>query len=393
MNQAYVVSTVRTPVGKAYKGSFAKTRPDDLAAVAMREAIKRVPGLKDEDIDDIIMGCAMPEGEQGMNVARIAQMRAGIPPQITAMTVNRFCASGLQAIAQGMESVKLGNADVILAGGTETMTMIPMGGNKISPNPHLADHYPQIYISMGVTAEKVADRWKISREDQDAFSYNSQMKAVKAQQEGKFDEEIVPVTVTTTVGGKGFETKSTEVVVTADDGPRADTTLEGLAKLKPAFRPNGSVTAGNSSQMSDGAAATVVMSETKIKELGVTPMARFVDYVVAGCDPDVMGIGPAFSIPKLLKKTGMKMNDIGLFELNEAFAAQSVMVLRELDMDPSIVNVNGGAVALGHPLGCTGAKLTSTLLYEMKRRGVRYGVVAMCIGGGMGAAGLFELVN
>ncbi len=392
MSDAFIVSAVRTPVGKAFKGSFVQTRPDDLAAVAMREAIQRVSGLDEAEIDDIILGCAMPEGEQGMNVARIAQLRAGIPETVPALTINRFCSSGLQAIAFAADRIKSGGADVILAGGAETMSMIPMGGNKIAPNPYLVDNYPEVYINMGLTAENVADRYQVSREDQDRFSLSSHEKAVKAIQDGKFDDETVAVTVKHTVADKGYKTTSKEWQVIVDEGPRSDTGYESLAKLRPAFKMNGSVTAGNSSQMSDGAAASIVMSERKAKELGVEPMARFVGFALAGVRPEVMGIGPALAVPKLLKQTGVKLSEIGLFELNEAFAAQSLMVIRELDLDPQRVNVNGGAIALGHPLGCTGAKLTATLLYEMKRRNERYGIVTMCIGGGMGAAGLFELI-
>jgi len=392
MADAYIVSSVRTPVGKAYKGGFAATRPDDLAAIAMNEAIARVPGLTSEHIEDIILGCAMPEGEQGMNVARIAQMRAGLPDSIPALTVNRFCASGLQAIAFAAERIRNADADVILAGGTESMTMVPMGGNKVAPNPHLVDQHPEIYINMGLTAENVADRYDVSRADQDAFSLESHRRAIAAQETGKFDDELVPVNVTHTLLN-GAKPKERTFTVDRDEGPRGDTSLEALAGLKPAFKINGSVTAGNSSQMSDGAAAAVLMSESKMRELGAKPLARFAGFALAGCPPEIMGIGPALAVPKLLAKTGLKIADIGLFELNEAFAAQSLMVIRELGLDPAVVNVNGGAIALGHPLGCTGAKLTATLLYEMRRRGVKYGVVTMCIGGGMGAAGLFELVD
>lgn len=393
MSNAYVVSAVRTPVGKAKRGSFVNVRPDDLAALAMEEAVKRVKGLDPAAIEDIIMGCAMPEGEQGMNVARIAQHRAGLPNSIPAQTINRFCASGLQSIGFCADRIKTGGADVMLAGGTETMSMIPMGGNKIAPNPHLVDNYPNAYIRMGITAEKVAEKYGINREDQDLFALASHEKAVKAIQEGKFKDEIIPVTVTHTVAGKGYKTQSSEFVVEHDEGPRGDTNIEALAQLKPAFKIGGSVTAGNSSQMSDGAAAAIIMSERKVEELGIKPLARFVDYAVAGCDPEIMGIGPAYAVPKLLEKTGLKLDDIGLFELNEAFASQSLAVIRELNLDPAKVNVNGGAIALGHPLGCTGAKLTATLLYEMRRRGEKYGIVTMCVGGGMGAAGLFELVD
>lgn len=391
MEPAYIVSAVRTPVGKAYKGSFANFRPDDLAALAMNEAVARAKGLKPEDIEDIILGCAMPEGEQGMNVARIAQMRAQLPDTIPALTINRFCASGLQAIAFGMDRIKNGDADVILAGGTESMTMIPMGGMKVAPNPFLVDNHPGVYINMGLTAENVAAKYDISREDQDAFSLRSHQRALAAQEAGRFADEIVPVTVEhTLLNGKGTKTRSHTVA--QDEGPRADTSLPALAKLGPAFKMKGSVTAGNSSQMSDGAAAVVIMSEKKVKELGLEPLGRFVDFATAGCPPEIMGIGPALAVPKLLAKTGLKVEDIDLFELNEAFASQSLMVIRELGLDEDKVNVNGGAIALGHPLGCTGAKLTATLLYEMKRRQARYGIVTMCIGGGMGAAGLFERV-
>lgn len=391
MGNVYVASSVRTPVGKAHRGSFANVRPDDLAAIAMKEAINRVEGLKPEEIEDIIIGCAMPEGEQGMNVARIAQMRAGLPETIPALTINRFCASGLQAIGFAADRIKTGGADVILAGGAETMSMIPMGGNKIAPNPYLVDNYPEVYINMGLTAEKVAEKWNISREDQDAFSLESHNRALAAQKAGRFDDEIVPVPVTHKIlKGRKVEEKTFEVK--ADEGPRASD-LAGLARLNPAFRMGGSVTAGNSSQMSDGAAAAILLSERKVEELGVKPLLRFVDYALAGVRPEIMGIGPALAIPALMEKTGLKQEDIGLFELNEAFAAQSLMVVRELGLDPEKVNVNGGAIALGHPLGCTGAKLTATLAYEMRRRGEKYGVVTMCIGGGMGMAGLFELVQ
>ncbi|CAM2065542.1 Acetyl-CoA C-acyltransferase [Sulfidibacter corallicola] len=391
MGNVYVVSTVRTPVGKANKGSFVHTRPDDLAAVAMKEAVDRAKGLNPADIEDIILGCAMPEAEQGMNVARIAQMRAGLPDTVPALTINRFCASGLQAIAFGADRIKNGDADAILAGGTETMSMIPMGGNKIAPNPYLVENAPEVYINMGLTAEKVAEKYDVSREDQDGFALESHNKALKAIAEGRFEEEIVPVPVTiNTKNGRKVDTRT--LTVKQDEGPRASD-MAGLAKLKPAFKMTGSVTAGNSSQMSDGAAAAVLMSERKVEELGLKPMARFVDYATTGCRPEIMGIGPALAVPKLLDKVGLKLEDIGLFELNEAFAAQSLMVIRDLGLNEEIVNVNGGAIALGHPLGCTGAKLTATLVHEMRRRDVKYGIVTMCVGGGMGAAGLFELVS
>ena len=391
MEKVFIVSAARTPVGKAYKGSLATVRPDDLAGLAMKAAIERSNGIDPAQIEDIIMGCAMPEGEQGMNVARIAQMRAGIPVEVPAITVNRFCSSGLQAVAYAADRIKLGDADVVLAGGVESMTMIPMGGNKISPNPTLVDEYPEIYTGMGITAEKVAEKYGISREDQDIFALTSHNRALEAQKTGRFDDELVPVTVEHKFMSNGIKAETKTFVLKQDEGPRASN-LEGLATLKPAFKIGGSVTAGNASQMSDGAAALILVSAKKMKMEGLKPLARFVDFVVAGCAPEIMGIGPALAIPKLLKKTGLSLADIGLFELNEAFAAQSLMVIRELGLNPDLVNVNGGAIALGHPLGCTGAKLSTTLIYEMRKRGTRYGIVSMCIGGGMGAAGLFELV-
>jgi len=390
MEKAYIVSAARTPVGKAYKGSLVNERPDDLAGLVMKEAINRA-GVKPEEIDDVIMGCAMPEGEQGMNVARIAQMVAGIPVEVPAITINRFCSSGLQSLAYAADRIKLGDADLIVAGGTESMTMIPMGGNKIAPNPTLVDECPEVYTSMGITAENVAVKYDISRQDQDAFAVMSNQRALDAVESGRFDDEIVPVEVVTKSFVKGTKTEIKTKVLKRDEGPRTST-VEGLGKLKPAFKMGGTVTAGNSSQMSDGAAALVLASGSKCEKDGLKPLARFVDFVVAGCAPEVMGIGPAYAIPKLLKKAGLNVEDIDLFELNEAFAAQSLMVLRELGLDQEKVNVNGGAIALGHPLGCTGAKLTTSLIYEMQRRKAKYGIVTMCIGGGMGAAGLFELV-
>ena len=391
MEDVFVTSAVRTPVGKAFKGSFAQVRPDDLAASVMGEAINRTKGLEPDAIEDIILGCAMPEGEQGMNVARIAQMRAGIPDGTPALTINRFCASGLQAIAFGADRIKSGGAHVILSGGTESMSMIPMGGNKVAPNPNIVDRRPEVYINMGLTAENVAAKYSVSREDQDVFSLSSHEKALRAQNEGLFEDELLPIEVTRTLV-KGTSGQSHSSTVSADEGPRRGSTIADLGKLRPAFKVNGSVTAGNSSQMSDGAAAVVLMSGSKVTEMGVKPLAKFVDFAVAGCPPEVMGIGPALAVPKLLKKTGLSLADVGLVELNEAFAAQALMVIRDLDLDPAIVNVNGGAIALGHPLGCTGAKLSATLIYEMQRRGTQFGIVTMCIGGGMGAAGLFELV-
>jgi acetyl-CoA acyltransferase len=393
MQEAFIVSAVRTPVAKAFKGAFAQERPDDLAAAVFKEAIRRAPGLEAGEIEDIVLGCAMPEGEQGMNVARIAALRAGIPDSVPAITVNRFCSSGLQAIAYCAERIRCGAAGAMLAGGTESMSLIPMGGNKIAPNPYLVESYPDVYLNMGLTAERVADQWQVSRQDQDAFAYESHRRAIEAQQRGAFTEEILPYEVVRMKPGKGFKNLREAQVVEKDEGPRADTTLEALARLAPAFKMQGSVTAGNSSQMSDGAAALVLLSGEKMRQLGLKPLARFVGYAVAGCPPEVMGIGPARAIPKLLAQTGVSLDQVGLFELNEAFAAQALMVIRQLGLDEQRVNVNGGAIALGHPLGCTGAKLTASLLYEMKRRSTRYGVVSMCVGGGMGAAGLFELTE
>jgi len=394
MPEAVIVSTVRTAVGRAVKGALATTRPDDLGAVAIRGALDRVPALDAEEIDDVILGCAMPEAEQGMNVARIACLRAGLPVELSSMTVNRFCASGLQSIALASERIRGGGATAIIAGGTESMSMVPMGGNKISANPWLVQHYADSYLNMGLTAERVAAKYGISREQADEFSLSSHRKALEAIQTGRFAEEIVPVTVTnTSPTAKASKPSTNETMFATDEGPRADTSLEALAKLKPAFHAKGVVTAGNSSQTSDGAAATVVMSESRAKELGIRPMARFVAFATSGCLPEEMGVGPVYAIPKALKLAGLTLKDIDLIELNEAFAAQALAVLSQLDVDLSKVNVNGGAIALGHPLGCTGAKLTATLLHEMKRRGSRYGLVTMCVGGGMGAAGIFENLN
>lgn len=390
MREAVIAAAVRTPVGKAPKGSLRTTRPDDLGAVAIRGALERVHDLVAREVEDVIMGCAMPEAEQGMNVARISSLRAGIPIEAAAMTINRFCASGLQSIALAAERIRSGGADVIIAGGTESMSFVPMGGNKLSINPWLAENYPDSYNSMGLTAERVAREYGISREDADAFAYTSHQRALTAQRAGRFEEEIVAVPITTTVPDAKSKPVTSVVEFRADEGPRADTSVEALAKLKPAFHAKGTVTAGNSSQTSDGAAAAVVMSADRAKEHGVTPIARFVAYAYAGCLPEEMGLGPVFAIPKALKQAGLTLDDIELIELNEAFAAQSLAVIRKLGLDPAKVNVNGGAIALGHPLGCTGAKLTASLLHEMKRRNARYGMVTMCVGGGMGAAGIFE---
>jgi acetyl-CoA acyltransferase len=386
---AVIVSAVRTPVGKAPRGALSGTRPDDMAAVAMQAAIERVSGLRAEDIDDIYIGCAMPEAEQGMNVARVAAFRAGIPYSVPAMTLNRFCSSGLQSIAFAAERIGSGAAHCILAGGTESMSMIPMGGHKIAPNPTLVETNPDTYLSMGLTAENLADEFHISREEQDAFALESHKRAVQALDSGRFKDEIVPLPVHEVLLDHGQRTVR-ESSFEKDEGPRRDTSLEVLARLKPAFKAEGTVTAGNASQMSDGAAAIVVMSEERARSLGARPLARFVAYATAGVPPDVMGIGPVAAIPRVLQQAGLKLEDIGLIELNEAFAVQALAVIRKLGLDTSKVNVNGGAIALGHPLGCTGSKLTATLLYEMRRRGTRYGLVTMCVGGGMGAAGIFE---
>ena len=391
MPEAVIVSAVRTAVGKSGRGAFATTRPDDLAAAAVRGALDRVEALDSKEIGDLVLGCAMPEGEQGWNLARNVVLRAGLPVEIGGVTVNRLCASGLEAVAQATYQVDSGRVTAVVAGGAESMSMIPMSGNKPSPNPWLAENYPQALLTMGLTAERVAKHYGVSREDQDAFSLESHKKALTAQKAGRFSGEIVPYAVTaTSPNGKPGKPQVTETIVDSDEGPRADTSLAALGKLKPAFAAAGTVTAGNSSQTSDGAAAVVIMSALRAKELGVTPLARLVAYATAGCLPEEMGAGPIFAIPKALKQAGLTLYDVGLIELNEAFAAQALAVIRELGLDPERVNVNGGAIALGHPLGCTGAKLTASILAEMARRQVRYGMVTMCAGGGMGAAGIFE---
>ena len=392
MREVVIVSAIRTPVGRAFKGTLRATRPDELAAVAIQGALQRVPQLDPKEIEDIILGCAMPEAEQGMNVARIASLRAGLPVDISAMTINRFCSSGLQAIAIAAERIMAGAAEVVLAGGTESMSMIPMGGHKISPNPWLVDHYPDAYLSMGLTAERLARRFGITREAADDFSLNSHYKAVAAIQDNRFTDETVPVPVSF-ITPNGAKPKAQEIVFKIDEGPRADTSLQALAALKPAFHAKGTVTAGNSSQMSDGAAATVVMSADRAAALSIKPLARYVAFATAGYKPEEMGLGPVYAIPKALKIAGLKLDDIDVIELNEAFAAQALAVIKEAGLDPAKVNPNGGAIALGHPLGCTGAKLTATILRELKRRHARYGLVTMCVGGGMGAAGIFENLN
>lgn len=392
MRDAVIVAGVRTAVGKAPKGILKDTRPDDLGAYVIEDLLKRTPNLDPKLIDDVIFGNAFPEGEQGMNVARNIALRAGLPTSVPAMTVNRYCSSGLQTIAIAAEKIMVGFADVVVAGGVESMSLIPMGGGKPSPNPWLMENMPQAYMPMGLTAEEVASRFNVTREEQDAFALQSHQRAAKAIQEGKYKDEIVPVKVKKTYINERGKTVTEEVIFDTDEGFRSDTSLEALAKLKPVFKINGSVTAGNSSQMSDGAAAVMVMSSEKAEELGLKPIARFVTFAVAGVDPDIMGIGPKEAIPKALKQAGLAIDDIDLFEINEAFASQAVYVVRELGLDPEKVNVNGGAIALGHPLGCTGAKLSVSLLNELKRRNGKYGVVSMCIGGGMGAAGIFELI-
>src|SRR6184192_1886924 len=401
MSEAVVVGSVRTAVGKAFKGTLRTTRPDDLGAVAIKGALERVPQLDPKEIEDVILGCAMPEAEQGMNVARIASLRAGLPVEVSALTINRFCSSGLQAIALAAERIGSGGAEVIVAGGTESMSMVPMGGNKISPNPWLVDHYPDAYLSMGLGTENIARKFGITREQADEFSLNSHKKALAAIAAGNFKDEAIPVEVkiTSLPNGNGGSPKAKSGSVkpttqtftfSTDEGPRADTSLEALGKLKPAFHVKGTVTAGNSSQMSDGAAAAVVMSDARAKALGVKPLARFVAYATAGVLPEEFGIGPVAAIPKVLKLAGLSLNDIAIIELNEAFAAQSLAVIQQAGLDPAKVNPNGGAIALGHPLGCTGAKLTATVIRELQRRNARYGMVTMCIGGGMGAAGILE---
>jgi acetyl-CoA acyltransferase len=393
MRDAVIVSAVRTAVGKAPKGTLRDTRPDEMGAVVIREALRRAGELEGSQVEDVIMGCAMPEAEQGMNVARAAAIRAGLPVETSAMTINRFCSSGLQSIAIAADRVRTGSADIIVAGGLETMSMIPMGGHHIRPNPYLVEHYPDFYLNMGLATENVARKYEVSREEQDAFSARSHRRAAAAQDAGKFDDEIVPLPVTFEELNARGRKERRELSFDRDEGVRRDTSEETLAKLKPAFHAQGTITAGNASQMSDGAAAVVVMSEERARELGLRPLARFVAYATAGCPPEEMGIGPVYAIPKALKIAGLRQEEIDVIELNEAFAAQSIAVIRTLDLDPERTNVNGGAIALGHPLGCTGAKLTATALRELERRNGRYALVTMCVGGGMGAAGIFERMD
>jgi acetyl-CoA acyltransferase len=393
MKEAVVVSAVRTAIGKAPRGILKDTRPDDIAAIVIKEAVARAHGLKVEDVDDFVLGCAFPESDQGLNLARIVAMRAGFPYTLPGQTVNRFCSSGLQAIATAAYEIMVGAVDVMIAGGVEFMSQVPIMGLTPSPNPYLVEHNPQIYTSMGLTAENVADKFRITREEQDRFALLSHQKAAKAIKEGKFKEEIIPIPAKVRETKEDGTVTVKEVIFDTDEGVRYDASLEGMAALKSVFKAKGTVTAGNSSQTSDGAAAVVLMSREKAEAMKLKPMAAFRSFAVAGVPPEIMGVGPAYAVPKALKKAGLTLKDIGLVELNEAFASQSLYVIRELGLNLDIVNVNGGAIAMGHPLGCTGAKLTTTLLYEMKRRKVRYGLVTMCIGGGMGAAGIFERVE
>ena len=390
MKDALIVSAMRTAVGKAPNGALRSTRPDDLGAIAVRGALGRIPQLDVKRIDDVIIGCAMPEAEQGLNLARIISLRAELPVEASAMTINRYCASGLQSIALAAERIRSGSAEVIIAGGAESMSMIPMGGNKIAANPWLVEHYPDSYMSMGLTAERVAKHYEISREDSDRFALASHQKSLAAIRDGKFEDEIVPVTVTLSDSRADDTPLQREVEFRVDEGPRADTSYDALEKLRPVFHAHGTVTAGNSSQTSDGAAAVVVVSEEVAVSLGLKPLARLVAFATAGCLPEEMGVGPVYAIPKALKLAGLTLDRMDVIELNEAFAAQSLAVMKLLEMDPAKVNVNGGAIALGHPLGCTGAKLTATILRELQRRKKKYGLVTMCVGGGMGAAGIFE---
>jgi len=389
MQEAVVVDCVRTAVGKAPRGTLRNTRPDDLAGAVIRGLLDRYPQVGADDVEDVILGCAMPEAESGFNMARVAALRAGLPDIVTGVTINRFCSSGLQAIAMAADRIRAGGAEIIVAGGSESMSLIPRGGHKLAPNPWFVDHQPEIYMSMGLTAERLRTKYGISREDSDAFALRSHRNATAAQQAGHFDDEIVPVEVES-VSANGSKPKVAKAVFAKDEGPRADTNLEALAKLKPVFHADGTVTAGNSSQTSDGAAAALVMSERKARELGLKPKARFISFAAGGVPPEIMGIGPVVAIPKALKLAGLTLDQIDVIELNEAFACQALAVIRQAGLDIDRLNLNGGAIALGHPLGCTGAKLTATILREMDRRKARYGLVTMCVGGGQGAAGIFE---
>jgi acetyl-CoA acyltransferase len=388
-----IVAAARTAVGKAKRGSLATVRPDETAVAVIKDLLRRAEGLKPEDVNDVILGCAFPEGEQGLNMSRLVALRAGLPVTVPAETINRFCSSGMQSIAHAAFGIMAGQMDCAIAGGTESMTMVPMTGLKFSPNPYLAAEWPGAYLGMGLTAENVSEKYGINRADQDAFAYDSHRKATKAVESGLFDPEIVPIDVELVEYDKSGTLKKNAFTFKRDEGPRADTTIEALAKLRPAFKEGGTVTAGNSSQMSDGAAAVVIMSRAKAESIGLKPLVRFVAFAVGGVEPEYMGLGPIVAIPKALKIAGLRLEGISVIELNEAFAAQSLAVIREVGINPEITNVNGGAIALGHPLGCTGAKLTTQLINEMKRRNVQFGMVSMCIGGGMGAAGIFENLN
>lgn len=390
-NDALIVAVARTPVGKAKRGSLATARPEDLAALVIRTVLERAGNISPSQIDDVILGCSFPEGEQGMNLARIAALRAGLPDSVGGETINRFCSSGLQSIAHAAYMIMAGQADAIIAGGVESMSMVPMTGNKFAPDPYLAAECPEVFTNMGLTAENVAVKYGISREDQDAYALRSHQRAVAAMQAGKFDAEIVPVEVEIVEPGSNGKPQKRTIRLEQDECPRADTSLEALAKLPPAFRKGGTVTAGNSSPLSDGAAAVLVVSRRLADELGLKPLLRFISFAVAGVPPELMGIGPVEAVPRALKSAGLSLKDIDLIELNEAFASQVLAVIRELGLDDERVNVNGGAIALGHPLGATGAKLTTSLIHELRRRGGGIGMVTMCIGGGMGAAGLFEV--
>jgi acetyl-CoA acyltransferase len=390
MPEPVIIDCLRTATGKAPRGALRNTRPDDLAAAVIRALLNKYSQVQDEDIEDVILGCAMPEGEAGSNMARMAALRAGLPVTTPGVTINRFCSSGLQAIAMAADRIRAGGAHILIAGGSESMSMIPMTGNKPAPNPWFVDYHPEVYMNMGLTAERLRTKYGVSREDADAFALRSHRNALAAQAEGRFADEIVPVKVETAELNGGVKPRHAEAIFDKDEGPRADTSLEALAKLKPVFHANGTVTAGNSSQTSDGAAAALIMSDKKARELGLQPKARFVSFAAAGVPPEIMGIGPVVAIPKALALAGLKLDDIGVIELNEAFASQALAVMRVAGLDPEKVNPNGGAIALGHPLGCTGAKLTATILREMERRKARYGLVTMCVGGGQGAAGIFE---
>ena len=389
MEDAVIIDCLRTPVGKAPRGALRHTRPDDMAAAVVARLLAKYPQVPPGEIEDLILGCAMPEAESGNNMARNVALRAGLPDSVTGVTINRYCSSGLQSIAMAADRIRVGGAHIMLAGGSESMSMIPMGGNKIAPNPWFAEHRPEVYLNMGLTAEQLQQRHGVTREQADQFAFDSHRKALAAQAAGHFDDEMVPLQVETTVM-QGTRPVTTSATFAQDEGPRADTSLEALAKLKPAFHAHGTVTAGNSSQTSDGAAMALVMSATRARQLGLQPKARFVSFATGGVPPEIMGIGPVVAIPKALALAGLKLDDIGVIELNEAFAVQSLSVMRVAELDPAKVNPNGGAIALGHPLGCTGAKLTATILREMQRRELRYGLVTMCVGGGQGAAGIFE---